>query len=82
MFLKLNLIFTPRYDDKSLKINPYYFEEWANKGFTLENLDRLDEAVECNNKTLEIFTNNPDMLNRLSFIKAQKNCSEILDLYL
>ncbi|MBQ6628294.1 MAG: tetratricopeptide repeat protein [Methanobrevibacter sp.] len=68
--------------DKALKINPNDFKLWANKGFTLENLDRLDDAVECYNKALAIFPNNPDILNRLSFIKAQKNGSEILDLYL
>lgn len=68
--------------DEALKINPNYFEALANKGFTLESLDKLDEAVECYNKALEIYPNHPDMLNRLSFIKAQKNGSEILDLYL
>lgn len=61
--------------DKALKINPNYFEAWANKGFTLESLGRLDEAVECYNKALEIYPNHPDMLNRLSVIKAQKNVS-------
>ena len=61
--------------DKSLKINPSYFEAWANKGFTLESLGRLDEAIECYNKALEIYPNHPDMLNRLSVIKAQKNVS-------
>ena len=61
--------------DKALKINPNYFEAWANKGFTLEYLGRIDEAVECYNKALEISPNHPDMLNRLSVIKAQKNVS-------
>ena len=61
--------------DKALKINPNYFEAWANKGFTLESLGRLDEAVECYNNALEIYPNHPDMLNRLSVIKAQKNVS-------
>ena len=61
--------------DKSLKINPNYFEAWASKGFTLESLGRLDEAIECYNKALEIYPNHPDMLNRLSVIKAQKNVS-------
>ena len=67
--------------DKALKINPNYFEAWANKGFTLENLDRIDEAVECYNKALTLSPNNPDILNRLSFIKAKKNGSRIVDLY-
>ena len=61
--------------DKALKINPNDFILWANKGFTLENLDRIDDAVECYNKALEISPNHPDMLNRLSVIKAQKNVS-------
>ena len=67
--------------NKSLEINPNFFEAWANKGFTLESLDRLDEAAECYEKALALSPNNPDMLDRLSFIKSQKNGSEIMDLY-
>ena len=68
--------------DNALKINPYDFEVWANKGVVLENSDRIDEAIECYEKALTLSPRNPDILNRLSFIKAKKNGSGIVDLYL
>ena len=68
--------------DNALKINPYDFEVWANKGVVLENSDRIDEAIECYEKALTLSPRNPDILNRLSYIKAKKNGSGIVDLYL
>ena len=68
--------------DNALKIHPYDFEVWANKGVVLENSDRIDEAIECYEKALTLSPRNPDILNRLSFIKAKKNGSGIVDLYL
>ena len=58
--------------DNALKINPYDFEVWANKGVVLENSDRIDEAIECYEKALTLSPRNPDILNRLSFIKRKR----------
>ena len=40
--------------DKALEINPRYAEAWNNKGLTLDELGKHQEAMKCYNKALEI----------------------------
>ena len=40
-----------------IEIKPSYAEAWNNKGYTLHDLSRYDDAIECYNKSLDMNSN-------------------------
>jgi len=57
--------------DKALELEPNSTDLWNNKGKALVNMGRIDEAISCFNKSLEINASNPASLNLLAIALSQ-----------
>jgi tetratricopeptide (TPR) repeat protein len=42
------------YFDRALELNPGFAEAWSNKGILLRRIGQLTEAIQCQEKSLQI----------------------------
>jgi tetratricopeptide (TPR) repeat protein len=57
--------------DKALELEPNSTDLWNNKGKALANLGRIDDAISCFDKSLEINATNPASMNLLALTLSQ-----------
>ncbi len=57
--------------EKALELEPNSTDLWDNKGKALANLGRIDDAISCFEKSLDINATNPASLNLLAIALSQ-----------